>query len=148
MPLDLEVVAHSDERPLPRPNAMSEPFWAAARRHELRLQRCMECREIRYYPRPRCPNCQSGEYEWEKLSGQGSVYTYTVVHRPVARWFMDRVPLVCAIVELKEGVRVLSDLEEIEPERVDIGMAVEAFFEDVNEEISLLKFRPVAGRKK
>jgi uncharacterized protein len=143
MPLDLEVVAASEYRPLPTPNTFSKPFWDATLRHELVLQKCLECGTFRYYPRPRCPECLSANSEWTKLSGRGVVYSFTVVHRPLARWFKDKVPLVCAVIELEEGVRMVSNVEGIDPAEVVIGLPVQATFEDVDEQITLPKFEPI-----
>ena len=64
MPLDLEVVANSDDRPLPTRNAFSAPFWDATQRHELRLQKCSDCETFRFYPRPMCPQCHSLRASW------------------------------------------------------------------------------------
>jgi uncharacterized OB-fold protein len=72
------------------------------------------------------------------------VYSFTVVHRPLARWFKDKVPLVCAVIELEEGVRMVSNVERIDPHQVTIGLPVQVFFEVVNEDITLPKFEPVA----
>ena len=142
MPMDLEVIAHSIDRPLPTPNTFSQPFWDGTRRHELVLQKCNQCGTVRYYPRPRCPTCLSPDFEWTKMSGNGSIYSFTIVHRPLARWFAEKVPLVCAVVELDEGVRMISNVEDLDVHDVQIGMKVSVFFEDVTEEITLPKFRP------
>jgi uncharacterized OB-fold protein len=142
--MDLEVVATAEDRPLPTPNPFSKPFWEATKRHELVLQKCEDCGTFRYYPRPRCPECLSGNTAWTRVSGRGTVYSFTVVHRPLARWFKGRVPLVCAVIELEEGVRMMSNVERIDPHQVRIGLPVQVFFEDVNEDITLPKFEPVA----
>lgn len=131
-------------RPLPTPNAFSAPFWKAAKGHQLSLQRCDDCQLFRFYPRPRCPQCQSARATWTIVSGQGVVYSYTIVHRPLTKWFNDKVPLVCAVIELEEGVRMMSNIEEIAPSDVTIGMPVSVQFEDVDEVISLPKFVPSA----
>ena len=143
MPMDLEVIATSQDRPLPTPNSFSKPFWEGTKRHELVLQKCNECGTFRYYPRPRCPECLSGNTEWTKVSGRGTVYSYTIVHRPLARWFKDKVPLVCAVIELDEGVRMVSNVENVDPYAVTIGMPVRVIYDDVNDEITLPKFEPV-----
>jgi uncharacterized OB-fold protein len=142
--MDLEVVAVAEDRPLPTPNPFSKPFWEATKRHELVLQKCQDCGTFRYYPRPRCPECLSGNTAWTKVNGRGTVYSFTVVHRPLARWFKDKVPLVCAVIELEEGVRMVSNVERIDPHQVTIGLPVQVFFEVVNEDITLPKFEPVA----
>src|SRR5271155_2989987 len=92
-------------KPLPKPSPTSRPFWEAARRHELTIQRCGACREYVYYPRPRCPKCFSDQLAGERVSGRGKVYSYTVVRRASARSFGDA-PYVLAIVELAEGTRL------------------------------------------
>lgn len=143
MPMDLEVVAASEYRPLPTPNPFSKPFWEGTKRHELVLQKCQECGTFRYYPRPRCPECQSADAAWTPVSGRGAVYSFTVVHRPLARWFKDKVPLVCAVIELDEGVRMVSNVEPVDPAQVVVGMPVRVIFDDVNDEITLPKFEPV-----
>lgn len=142
MPLDLEIVASSSDRPLPRRNSFSTPFWDAAQRHELLLQKCDDCGRYRFYPRPMCPQCHSTRTTWTVCSGLGSVYSFTIVRRPLARWFAERLPLVCAVIELDEGVRMVSNVVGIDPERVHIGLRVMVGFEDVNDEISLPLFEP------
>jgi uncharacterized OB-fold protein len=79
------------------------------------------------------------------MSGEGVVYSFTIVHRPLARWFAEAVPLVCAVIELDEGVRMISNVEGIDPVDVSIGMRVSVTFEDVNDEITLPKFRPLSS---
>jgi uncharacterized OB-fold protein len=128
-------------KPLPRPTPASRPFWEAARRHELMLQRCGGCRAFIYYPRDRCPHCFSDALAWERVSGRGSVYSYTVVYRASSRAFADA-PYVLAIVELQEGPRMTTNIVA-PPDQLRVGMAVTVFFDDVTPEHTLVKFRPV-----
>jgi uncharacterized OB-fold protein len=86
----------------------------------------------------------SAEATWTEVSGRGTVYTFTIVHRPLARWFAKKVPLVCAVIELDEGVRMMSDVENIDPDDVRIGLPVQVIFDDVDDEITLPKFEPAA----
>lgn len=130
------------ERPLPRPTPLSAPFWDAARRHELHVQRCMRCGVHVFYPRYNCPSCGSRELDWVTASGRGTVYTYTIARRPTHRAFADRVPYVIAIVELDEGPRMTTNIVGCGPEDVRIGMRVVATFEDVSDEVSLVMFGP------
>ena len=127
---------------LPQPSPVSQPFWEAARRHELVLQRCSGCEAHVFYPRYNCPHCGSRDLEWVKTSGRGTVYSYTVARRPTHQAFADRVPYVIAIVELEEGPRLTTNIVGCEPEAVRIGMPVAVTFEDVSDEISLVMFRP------
>jgi len=127
-------------KPLPRPTATSRPFWDAAKRHQLQLQRCGGCSSFIYYPRDRCPNCLSERLEWTPVSGRGKLYSYTVVRRASTRSFSDK-PYVLAIVELDEGVRMTTNIEA-PPENVKVGMPVTVYFDDVTPEKTLVKFKP------
>ncbi len=126
-------------KPLPKPSPMSEPFWEAARRHELWLQRCADCGQFVFYPRPQCPNCWSAKLEWKQASGRGRIYSYTVVRRATHRAFTE--PYVLAIVELEEGARMTTNIEAT-PEQVRVGMPVSVFFDDVTPDRTLVKFKP------
>jgi uncharacterized OB-fold protein len=121
-------------KPLPKPSPTSRPFWEAAKRHELLLQRCGACSKFIYYPRPRCPHCFSDRLGWERCSGRGKVYSYTVVRRASSRAFV-------AIVELAEGPRMTSNIVT-PPEQVRVDMPVTVFFDDVTPEHTLVKFKP------
>lgn len=132
-------------KPLPVPSPVTEKFWRAARRHELVLQRCGACERYICYPRALCPHCLSDDLQWTAVSGRGSVYSFTVARRPTASVFADSVPYVIAVVELEEGPRMTTNIVGCAPEDVRIGMAVEAAFEDVTDEVTLVKFRPSTG---
>src|SRR5439155_375957 len=67
--------------PLPVPTPETRPFWEAARRHELSLQRCRACGAYVFYPRAACPRCLGPDLEWRRVSGRGRLHTFTVVHR-------------------------------------------------------------------
>jgi uncharacterized protein len=127
-------------KPLPKPTASSRPYWDAAKRHELMLQRCGSCNAFIYYPRDRCPQCLSDQLTWQPVSGRGKVYSYTVVRRASTRSFSDK-PYVLAIVELDEGVRMTTNVEA-PPEAVKVGMPVSVWFDDVTPERTLVKFKP------
>ena len=127
-------------KPLPNPTPTSRPFWDAARRHELQLQRCAACGKFIYYPRDRCPHCFSDRLEWRRVSGRGKVYSYTVVRRASSRAFADA-PYVLAIVELAEGPRMTTNIVA-PPEQVRVEMPVEVVFDDVTPERTLVKFKP------
>lgn len=131
-------------RPLPKPDEDTEPFWAACRRHELRMQKCLDCGTVRFRPALVCPECLSDRYEWALLSGKGEVYTFGVVHRALVPGFESRIPYIVALVQLQEGPRMTTNLVDVLPEQVYVGMPVEVAWEDVTEEISLPVFRPAA----
>ncbi len=131
-------------KPLPKPTPDTQPFWDAVKRHQLSLPKCKACGQLHYFPRPFCPHCFSWDLEWVRCSGKGKLYSYVINHRP-APGFEEEAPYVIAVVELDEGPRMLSNLVDIEPtpEAVQVDMPVEILFQDVNEELSIFKFRPV-----
>jgi uncharacterized OB-fold protein len=129
--------------PIPVATPETHPFWEAARRHELRLPRCRACGRHFFYPRAACPHCLSADVEWQRVSGRGTLHTFTVVHRG-QRNFPLATPYVIAIVELAEGPRLMTNLVGIEPDaaKIRIGLPVEVVFQDVSAEIALPHFRP------
>jgi hypothetical protein len=127
-------------KPLPKPSPTSRPYWEAARRHELQLQHCGACGGYIYYPRPRCPNCTSDNLKWERVSGRGKLYSYTIVRRASTRSFADG-PYVLAIVELDEGPHMTTNLIA-PPDQLKIGMPVTVHFDDVTPQHTLVKFKP------
>ena len=129
-------------RPLPEITALTAPFWEAARRHELVIQRCKKCANWIHYPREQCPNCFSQDLEYQKVSGRGFVHSYTTVYQPGHPAFNDDAPYVFASVQLDCGVRIPSNIVGIPHEQVHIDMPVEVVFEDVTPEWTLVKFKP------
>lgn len=133
-------------KPLPQPTPETQPYWDGCRQHKLLLQRCKACGTYRFYPRMFCvnPECHSDEADWVEGSGKGRLHTYTVSHIPGAPGFEDDLPYVVAIIELEEGVHMMSTVIECEPEDLGCDLPVQVVFDDVTEEISLPKFRPLS----
>ena len=104
--------------------------------------RCTGCGQLRHLPKPWCPECLSKEFTWSTLSGRGEVYSYTIMHRAPATSFQHDIPYAVALVELEEGVRMISNLVGCPIEEVRIGMPVRAVYEDVTPEVTLFKFTP------
>lgn len=132
--------------PKPRIDQESKPFWEACERQELYLQRCRDCGVVRYYIRALCPECLSGETEWLRSSGRGTVYTFTVTHQNQAEGFRDQLPYVLAYVELEEGVRMLTGIVDCPPDQVRIGMAVIVKFEAIDGAV-IPKFAPAPSQE-
>ena len=132
------------EKQLPVPTSETQPYWEGCLKHELRIQKCQACGHHQFYPRLYCTDCMSDQVEWVTASGRGTVLSFTIVYRPVTKAFAEDVPYVVALVTLDEGPQMMSNIVECDPEQVIIGMPVTVTFEDWSEEISVLKFRPVA----
>ncbi|MGB2800569.1 MAG: Zn-ribbon domain-containing OB-fold protein [Dehalococcoidia bacterium] len=130
-------------KPLPRITSLTKEFWEGCKRHELLIQRCKDCGTYHHYPRSMCPDCGSWNAEWAKVSGRGKVYTYIVAVQPFHPAFSGDVPYAVAIVELEEGVRMVSNIMDCEPDDIYIGMPVEVVYDDVTEEVTLPKFKKV-----
>ncbi|MDT5086199.1 MAG: uncharacterized protein QOH54_5821 [Mycobacterium sp.] len=89
------------------PNAETKPFWDGIIAGELRLQRCTGCGRAVFYPRVVCPHCFSDRLSWFVAAGSGTVYAYTVAHRPFGE-FAEQAPFTIALIDLDEGPRMLS----------------------------------------
>ncbi len=131
------------EKPLPRASEDSAPYWEAAQRGELRMQRCGSCGQLRFPPAVLCPRCLSEDVEWTRLSGRGTVFSWIVVHQSQHPAFNADTPYNVAIVELEEGPRLHTNLVECRNEEIAIGMPVEVVFEPVSDQVTLPKFRPL-----
>ena len=127
-------------------------FWAGTAAGELRIQECGQCGARRHPPGPMCPRCGAaqrpagGETGYVVAAGTGTVYSYVVHHHPPVPG--KTLPLVIALAELPEGVRVLADMPGTDPGQVRIGMPVQVGFERIDDELTLPVWHPAgeAGR--
>jgi uncharacterized protein len=127
-------------RPAPTTIETAE-FWSATGEGRLLLKRCDACSTVIWYPRNLCPACGSLETSWFEASGRGTIYTYTIVHKGNGPW-AAHVPYIVAYVELEEGPRVMSNVVDVDPGAVEVGMPVEVVWNDTGEGSALYRFRP------
>jgi uncharacterized protein len=118
----------------------SAVFWEAAADHRLVAQRCVGCGALRHPPRPMCPHCHSLEIEVVELSGRGTLYSYAVLHHPQHPAF--DYPVLAALVDLDEGIRMVSNLVDIDLPGIEIGMPLEAIFVPTAGDRAVPVFRP------
>jgi uncharacterized OB-fold protein len=130
------------DKPLPVIDRQHRPFWDAARRHELHLPRCDGCGHLRVQFERWCPRCASQATTWTRMSGRASVWSHCMFHRMYFKAFEQDLPYGVALVELEEGPRLITNVVGIPRTEVRIGMPLEAVFEDVTPEVTLVKFRP------
>lgn len=128
--------------PHPDPAPLEAPFWEACRAHQLRIQRCTNCGAFRHHPRPRCPTCRSDAHEWTPVRGTGTVHSWTICYPPVLPGYADRVPYNAVVVRLDEGVFLVSNLVDCDDDAIEVDMRVEVVFVDVDDELTLPRFRP------
>jgi uncharacterized OB-fold protein len=127
--------------PLPKLNGYAREFYAWCKEHELRFQRCRACGAWRHAPRDLCAHCGSAEHEWAQSSGNGRLFSWTTVWQPMMAEFGHQVPYSPAIIELDEGVRLVSWIVDTRPEQLALGMKVCVEFDDVTPEVTLPRFR-------
>jgi uncharacterized protein len=131
------------DRPIPEPTPTSAPFWAALREHRLCLQYSPSADRYVFYPRVLAPSTLADDLEWRELSGRGVVYTFTVATRATAPAWEDALPQLLAVVELDEGPRLPTELVDVDPEDIRVGMTVRAVYDDRPEGVTMLRFAPV-----
>ena len=129
-------------RPRPQPTRVSQPYWDALAEGRIDIQRCDACGAWVHYPRSRCPVCLSDRLGWRTVSGEATVYAYTVAVAPTAPVFADDVPQLIAVVELADGPRLTTTLVDADPNDIRIGMPVFPVFEPGDDGVTLLRFRP------
>lgn len=126
--------------PLPRLTGLTGEWYGWLKQGELRFQRCGRCARWRHLPRVLCPECASGEWSWERSSGQGTVYTWSTTHRPLHPAFCET-PYAQVVVELEEGPRVLSSVTDVAPCDLEIGMPVQVVFDAIAANVTVANFR-------
>lgn len=126
-------------RPRPVINRDNAGFWEGVARHRLLIQRCTGCATLRFPWLPGCNSCGGQEWDTVEASGHGTVYSYVVMHHPPFPAFDP--PYAVALVELAEGVRVISNITGVPSDKVRIGMPVELEFLRVDEDMELPVFR-------
>ncbi len=136
-----EKAAAKMPRPRPSTNLDNQFFFDGAKDGKLLIQTCSSCGALRHPPGPMCPRCQSLEWETVEASGKGTVYSFVTNHYPQVPAF--DYPLNVALIELEEGVRLISNVVGVPAEDVEIGMAVEVEFTAFDDELTLPQFRPV-----
>jgi uncharacterized protein len=130
-------------KPMPAISSLNQAYWDGLKRREFVMPKCQACGKIWYPPTPFCPECWSRDFGWEKLSGRGTVNSWVVFHQAYFLSFKDDIPYNVAEVELEEGPRLLTNLVEVDDVDIQIGMPVEIIFDDITDEVTLAKFRPV-----
>lgn len=131
--------------PQPNPNADSLPYWNAARERRLLIRQCKECGTKHFMPRHLCPHCWSDQLEWVQSKGEGSVHSFSVVHRAPTPVFAEAAPYVIALIDLDEGPRMFANVVGESAFGVSIGSRVKVTFEERGNGAMLPQFTRVEG---
>jgi uncharacterized protein len=132
----------------PPPNVIRDPltdfFFDGAKAGQLRIQRCQDCGLYVHLPRPVCRRCLSFNLADEQVSGDATVYSWSVATKPFHPFFVDRVPYVFATVELVEQpkLHLVTNIVGIVPADIQIGMALHVHFEALSDELTIPVFGP------
>lgn len=128
-------------RPRPVVNVDNAFFWEGVERGEFLVKRCAECKTISHPPRPMCAVCQSTDWLHEEASGTGTVYSFVVHHHPPLPGVEPGT--IVALIEMEDGFRFVSNLVEVDPADVEIGMPVELVWHELDPTLTIPVFRPV-----
>ena len=139
----MEVVQgrYPESKPLPETDAISAPFFEAAAKGKLLYQQCAACGHRQFYPRGLCTACGATP-EWAEASGRGTVHTFTIVRQYGAEPYKSELPYVVAMIELEEGVRMMGNVTDVDPEAVKIGMPVSAYALLAEDKIAIPYWKP------
>jgi len=130
-------------RPGPRAETLlDDEFWQHCTQERLCFQVCDDCETWRHLPRMMCAQCGSAKWAWQQSAGRGHLYSWTVTHQAMLPQFASEVPYVVAVVELDEGVRMVSQLRGVETDELEIGIPLELYFERFEDDFALPMFRP------
>jgi len=139
----------AEERPVrPRPatNRSTDWFWDGCRAGQLRIQACDDCGHLQHPPAVRCLSCGGADLGHTVASGRGTLYSWAVPHYPQAPAF--DYPLVVGLVELEEGVRLVSNVTGVRPDQLNVDMPLELHWLDTDDDTTLHQFRPAAPRRR
>ena len=129
-------------RPIPIPDELSAPFFDGARDGRLMLQHCQSCDRWSFPVRERCPHCLAAPLSWRAAGGRGTLYTFAIMHQVMNPGFAAEGPYNVCQIDLDEGVRMVANIIGVANDQLQIGMKLQAVFEDVGEGVAIPKFRP------
>lgn len=133
----------TEPQPVPEPTPVSAPFWEGLREHRILVQYSPSLGRYVFYPRTLAPGTLADDLQWREIDGAGSVYTFTVARRPTGPPWAQALPQILAVVQWDAGPRVSTELVEVDPADIRVGMRVAPVFCDVpGTDITLLRYRP------
>nr|WP_228044872.1 OB-fold domain-containing protein [Streptomyces ferrugineus] len=134
---------HKPARPRPVVNRDNAGFWEGVRRRRLLIQRCTDCGGLRHPWLPGCNACGGMDWDTVEAGGEGTVYSYVVMHHPPFPAFDP--PYAVGLIELAEGVRMIGNVLGVPCDKVRIGLPVRLEFQEYDEELVLPVWRAQDG---
>lgn len=123
----------------------TEHFWEATKQRRFLVQWCDPCAQPIFYPREVCPRCLSADgLVWRESKGTGTIYAVSVQHRPANPTMAARVPYAVALVELDDGIRLMSNVIGCDPGDIRVGQAVQVAWEPLSDGRNLPQFEPAS----
>jgi uncharacterized OB-fold protein len=136
-------VSDVPSKPMPEPTPVTQPFWDALGRHTVVIQYSPSSDRYVFYPRVLAPGTLADDLEWREISGMGTLYTFTISDRPTAPPWADSLPQLLAVVEWDEGPRLSTEMVNVDPGDLFVGMRVKPVFcESPDDGITLLRYEP------
>ncbi|HKR91518.1 Zn-ribbon domain-containing OB-fold protein [Novosphingobium sp.] len=132
---------------VPVPDILTQPYWDGCKNHVITVQQCQSCGRKRHRPAAGCHWCGGQGVDWVQLSGRGSLYTYTVVHRAFHPSLAEEVPYVVGLVAAEEDptVRFHTRILACDPADVQVGMSLKVLFQEEPDGTVLPYWRPSAA---
>jgi uncharacterized protein len=125
----------------------NKPFYDAIAEGRLAANKCSECGHTFLPAANHCPNCLSDQVNWATLSGEGTVYSWVEYHRAYHEAFKDKIPYVVAIVQLKEGPRMISNIIDYNSEALKVGIPIQAVFTTGLGDVPIVQFKPIIRKE-
>ncbi len=125
------------------PDEVSAEFWERCKQHVLAFQRCTNCGTLRHPPVDVCYVCRSNGSDWQEVSGEGRLYSYTIVTHPVHPGLVTQVPFNVVLVEFADapGVRLISNVVDASADELAVGLPVRVRWEDLSNGATLPRFQ-------
>lgn len=127
----------------PADEILDQPFWQFLAKGQLWLNHCESCGAFRHPPGPVCPRCRTIGNAWAPVSGRGVLKSFTVIRHPVHQLLRDSVPYTVTLVDLEEGVRLVSGIPAGMDVSLKVGMALQCHVVSFDERYALPYFLPV-----
>lgn len=128
---------------MPVKTPVSAPFWDALAEHRIRIQYSPSLRQFVFYPRILAPGTLADDLEWRDISGEGTLYTFTIARKPVSPHFANSVPQLLAVVQWDEGPHLSTEMVNVDPADLTVGMRVKPVFVDYpDDDVTLLRYEP------